>query len=75
MYWLQLMDKYAANWSVLLIAISECILIAWLYGSERFLNDIQDMIGRKSKLWVYFWSWMWKYVTPTTLLVAYKILE
>ncbi|KAI8122141.1 Sodium- and chloride-dependent glycine transporter 2 [Lucilia cuprina] len=26
MYWLQLMDKYAANWSVLLIAISECVL-------------------------------------------------
>lgn len=67
-YWLQLMDKYAANWSVLIIAIIECILIAWLYGSERFLGDIQHMIGTRSKAWFYFWSWMWRYVTPATLL-------
>lgn len=64
------MDKYAANWSVLLIAIMECVLIAWLYGSERFLNDIQEMIGKRSKYWVFFWSTMWKYVTPAALLVS-----
>ncbi|XP_059607766.1 sodium- and chloride-dependent glycine transporter 1 isoform X2 [Phlebotomus argentipes] len=68
MFWLQLMDKYAANWSVLLIAITECILIAWMYGSERFLEDIQSMIGQRSRIWVLFWSWMWKAVTPLALL-------
>uniref|UniRef100_W8B744 Transporter n=6 Tax=Ceratitis capitata TaxID=7213 RepID=W8B744_CERCA len=68
MYWLQLMDKYAANWSVLLIAISECVLIAWIYGSQRFLNDIQGMIGKRSKFWNAFWSAMWRYITPATLL-------
>lgn len=69
-YWLQLMDKYAANWSVLLIASCECVLIAWVYGSERFLNDIQGMIGKQSRCWVLFWSWMWRLVTPATLLVS-----
>ncbi|KAH8254573.1 hypothetical protein KR032_011019 [Drosophila birchii] len=68
MYWLQLMDKYAANWSVLLIAISECILIAWIYGSQRFLNDIQGMIGKRSWFWNFFWGIMWRYITPATLL-------
>ncbi|XP_030554579.1 sodium- and chloride-dependent glycine transporter 1, partial [Drosophila novamexicana] len=68
MYWLQLMDKYAANWSVLLIAISECVLIAWIYGSQRFLNDIQGMIGKRSRLWNFFWGFMWRYITPATLL-------
>ncbi|XP_055701894.1 sodium- and chloride-dependent glycine transporter 1-like [Phlebotomus papatasi] len=68
MYWLQLMDKYAANWSVLLIAIMECILISWLYGSERFLGDIQSMIGKRSRMWNLFWSWMWRAITPLTLL-------
>lgn len=61
------MDKYAANYSVLIIAIIECILIAWVYGSERFLNDIQSMIGRRSRVWVTFWSCMWRYVTPVAL--------
>ncbi|TDG43311.1 hypothetical protein AWZ03_010283 [Drosophila navojoa] len=68
MYWLQLMDKYAANWSVLLIAILECWLIAWIYGSQRFLNDIQGMIGKRSRLWNFFWGFMWRYITPATLL-------
>ncbi|KAJ4451056.1 hypothetical protein ANN_02493 [Periplaneta americana] len=69
MYWLQLVDKYAANWSVLLIAIAECILISWVYGANRFLRDIQDMIGQQSRLWMFFWTWMWKVVTPAALLV------
>ncbi|XP_041973087.1 sodium- and chloride-dependent glycine transporter 1-like isoform X2 [Aricia agestis] len=67
MYWLQLMDKYAANWSVLIIAIGECILIAWIYGAEKFCRDIQRMIGRQSKLWVFFWSAMWRVITPAAL--------
>ncbi|XP_012219206.1 sodium- and chloride-dependent glycine transporter 1 [Linepithema humile] len=68
MYWLQLMDKYAANWSVLLIAISECILVAWVYGADRFLDDVQQMIGPRSRLWRFFWTWMWKVITPAALL-------
>ncbi|KAF7991044.1 hypothetical protein HCN44_000859 [Aphidius gifuensis] len=67
MYWLQLMDKYAANWSVLLIAIAECILVAWVYGADRFLDDIQMMIGKRGKCWRFFWKWMWKIITPATL--------
>lgn len=66
------MDKYAANWSVLLIAISECVLIAWIYGSQNFLNDIQGMIGKRSKMWNCFWSGMWRFVTPATLLVSWR---
>lgn len=67
MYWLQLMDKYAANWSVLLIAISECILVAWVYGANRFLDDVQQMIGPRGRLWRFFWTWMWKVITPAAL--------
>ena len=32
MYVLQLMDTYAASWSVFLMAVTECIIIAWIYG-------------------------------------------
>ncbi|XP_012264778.2 sodium- and chloride-dependent glycine transporter 1 isoform X2 [Athalia rosae] len=67
MYWLQLMDKYAANWSVLLIAISECILVAWVYGADRFLDDVEQMIGPRGRCWRFFWTWMWKVITPAAL--------
>ncbi|KAG5336207.1 SC6A5 protein, partial [Acromyrmex heyeri] len=67
MYWLQLMDKHAANSSVLLIAVIECVIVAWLYGADRFLDDVQQMIGPRSRLWRLFWKWMWKFVTPAVL--------
>ena len=32
MYILQLMDTYAASWSVFLLAICESVTIGWIYG-------------------------------------------
>ncbi|XP_049540198.1 sodium- and chloride-dependent glycine transporter 1-like [Anopheles darlingi] len=68
MYWFQLVDKYAANWSVLLIAITECTLIGWIYGTDRFIHNIEQMIGKRSPCFHRFWTIIWKYVTPVTLL-------
>lgn len=68
--WLGLFDKYAANFSVLIIAITECILISWYYGTERFIRDIEKMIGVRSQQWKTFWTWIWKLVTPLTLFVS-----
>ncbi|XP_058460078.1 sodium- and chloride-dependent glycine transporter 2-like isoform X2 [Malaya genurostris] len=68
MYWFQLVDKYAANWSVLLIATIECILIAWIYGSKRFISNIEEMIGPRSNAFILFWTVIWKFVTPVALL-------
>uniref|UniRef100_A0A182XLE7 Transporter n=1 Tax=Anopheles quadriannulatus TaxID=34691 RepID=A0A182XLE7_ANOQN len=68
MYWFQLFDKYAANWSVLLIAIAECILVGWVYGCERFISNIEEMLGKRSKWFHRFWVTVWKYITPAMLL-------
>ena len=67
--WLGLFDKYAANFSVSIIAITECLLISWYYGTDRFIRDIEKMIGIQSERWKWMWTWMWKVVTPSTLLV------
>lgn len=74
MYWFQLVDKYAANWSVLLIATIECVLVAWVYDSERFIQNIEEMIGRRSKCFAVFWTILWKVVTPATLLVCFFLV-
>lgn len=72
-YWLQLFDKYAASFSVLIIAISECTIISWYYGAERFLRDIEKMIGSQSYAWTAFWTFMWKFATPSTLIVCGRV--
>ncbi|KAL8589243.1 hypothetical protein ACOMHN_017044 [Nucella lapillus] len=68
MYVLQLMDTYAASWSVFLMAITECTIISWIYGADAFIQDIEMMIGRRSVHWHRFFKLFWKFLTPATLL-------
>jgi solute carrier family 6 amino acid transporter-like protein 5/7/9/14 len=64
---LQLMDSYAATYSVLLIGLFELIAIAWVYGVDRFRDDIKLMTGNRPGIW---WKIMWKFVTPLLMLVS-----
>ncbi|XP_078326543.1 sodium- and chloride-dependent glycine transporter 2-like [Crassostrea virginica] len=65
MYMLQLFDNYAASYSLLFIGMVESIGIAWVYGADRFLTDIELMLGtRPSNIWKY----SWKFVAPVALL-------
>uniref|UniRef100_G3NW93 Transporter n=1 Tax=Gasterosteus aculeatus aculeatus TaxID=481459 RepID=G3NW93_GASAC len=62
MYVFQLFDAYAASGMCLLfVAIFESICIGWVYGSDRFYLNIEDMIGYKP---VYFIKWCWMILTP-----------
>uniref|UniRef100_A0A6I8PEU1 Transporter n=1 Tax=Ornithorhynchus anatinus TaxID=9258 RepID=A0A6I8PEU1_ORNAN len=80
MYIFQLFDSYAASGMCLLfVAIFECVCIGWVYGSNRFYDNIEDMIGYRP-LWLI--KWCWKLVTPGIcagififFLVKYKPLK
>uniref|UniRef100_A0A8D3BJU4 Transporter n=1 Tax=Scophthalmus maximus TaxID=52904 RepID=A0A8D3BJU4_SCOMX len=62
MYVFQLFDAYAASGMCLLfVAIFESICIGWVYGSDRFYTNIEDMIGYKP---VFFIKWCWMILTP-----------
>uniref|UniRef100_A0A8B9D3W9 Transporter n=1 Tax=Anser cygnoides TaxID=8845 RepID=A0A8B9D3W9_ANSCY len=46
MYIFQLFDYYAASGTCLLfVAIFEVICVGWVYGANRFYDNIEDMIG------------------------------
>lgn len=56
MYVLNVLDKYAVGWALVIIGFFEVIVFAWRYGAGRILNDIEMMIGfRPSFLWRYAW--------------------
>ncbi|CAC5408977.1 Sodium- and chloride-dependent neutral and basic amino acid transporter B(0+),Sodium- and chloride-dependent taurine transporter,Sodium-dependent noradrenaline transporter,Sodium-dependent proline transporter,Sodium-and chloride-dependent glycine transporter 1,Creatine transporter,Sodium- and chloride-dependent GABA transporter 3,Sodium- and chloride-dependent betaine transporter,Sodium- and chloride-dependent GABA transporter 2,Sodium-dependent dopamine transporter,Sodium- and chloride-dependent GABA tran len=63
-YALQIVDWYCALFSVMLVCILENIIIGWIYGANRFYEDIELMIGRKPCIW---WSICWKFITPVIL--------
>ncbi|CAB1339692.1 unnamed protein product, partial [Coregonus sp. 'balchen'] len=64
MYMLQLVDTYAASYSLVIIAICELIGISYFYGLQRFCEDIEMMIGFQPNR---FWRICWAFVTPTIL--------
>jgi len=64
MYLLQLIDNYAATYSLLIIGLFECVTIAYIYGVDNFYKDIEMMLGHKPSIW---WKIMWKFVTPALL--------
>ncbi|KAK2534385.1 hypothetical protein Q9233_004229 [Columba guinea] len=80
MYVFQLFDSYAASGMCLLfVAIFECVCIGWVYGSNRFYENIEDMIGYKPLTLI---KWCWMVLTPGIcagififFLVKYKPLK
>ncbi|GAB6029115.1 Solute carrier 6 [Chamberlinius hualienensis] len=67
MYMLHLMDAFSASYSTLLIGTVELFVIAWLYGVDRFMNDIKVML-KKDPFPSFYWKYCWKYITPLVLM-------
>uniref|UniRef100_A0A3P8WU48 Transporter n=1 Tax=Cynoglossus semilaevis TaxID=244447 RepID=A0A3P8WU48_CYNSE len=62
MYVFQLFDYYSASGITLLWqAFRECVVVAWVYGADRFMDDIARMIGYRPFFWI---KWCWLFVTP-----------
>ncbi|XP_075115752.1 sodium- and chloride-dependent neutral and basic amino acid transporter B(0+)-like [Leptodactylus fuscus] len=66
-YWVELIDYFCAGWGILIAAILELVGICWIYGGNRFIEDIEMMIGKKSFLFWLWWRICWFFVTPLLL--------
>lgn len=64
MYVLQLMDTYVASYALLILAVAELVAVGWVYGYDRFSDNIKEMTGSRPNL---FWMICWKYVTPSVI--------
>ena len=50
MYLLQLMDHYAASWSLLIIGLTEVLIITYVYGKTTFVNISRiNMINKSTQ--------------------------
>ncbi|CAK8686641.1 unnamed protein product [Clavelina lepadiformis] len=72
-YWLTLVDWYASGFPLMIAAFLEIGCLSWNYGVDRFIYDIECMIGKRLFLWQW-WKAVWLVITPTCigfLLIAY----
>ncbi|XP_020371536.1 sodium- and chloride-dependent neutral and basic amino acid transporter B(0+)-like [Rhincodon typus] len=67
-YWINLIDHFCAGWGILVAAIAELAGISWIYGVNRFIKDIEMMIGEKNWLFWLWWRACWFFITPCLLM-------
>ncbi|XP_074489808.1 sodium-dependent neutral amino acid transporter B(0)AT2 [Sebastes fasciatus] len=65
-YYVAMFDDYSATLPLLIVVVLENVAVAWVYGIDKFFEDLKDMLGFTPYRFYYY---MWKYITPTLLLV------
>ncbi|XP_041348336.1 sodium- and chloride-dependent glycine transporter 1-like [Gigantopelta aegis] len=67
-YLLQLMDTYGGGWTLIIIGFFEVVAIAFIYGAERFFNDIRIMTGQRPSI---YWKICWYGLSPVTIVFIF----
>nr|KAF6508131.1 solute carrier family 6 member 9 [Rousettus aegyptiacus] len=63
-YWLLLMDNYAASFSLVVISCIMCVSIMYIYGHRNYFQDIQMMLGFPPP---FFFQICWRFVSPAII--------
>ncbi|XP_031442372.1 sodium-dependent neutral amino acid transporter B(0)AT1-like [Clupea harengus] len=67
-YWVALFDTFAGSIPLLTIAFFEMIAVSYIYGIDRFSEDIEFMIGHKPNI---FWRASWMVISPLIVLAIF----
>ncbi|GAB1604446.1 sodium- and chloride-dependent taurine transporter-like [Argonauta hians] len=70
MYVFQLFDYYPASRIVLLVAFFECVVVAYIYGVDRFYDNLEMMYGFRLSKWM---KYCWMYLTPGFTLIVFVL--
>jgi len=65
-YLFELLNEYAANVSLIVVGFFEVFVVAYIYGFNRFMNDIKMMLGKRAGEYYLFLTW---YITAPILIV------
>ncbi|XP_045908922.1 sodium- and chloride-dependent GABA transporter 3-like isoform X2 [Micropterus dolomieu] len=67
-YIFQLIDYYGTTRAFhYVMALSECLALAWGFGADRVINVIEDMTGQRPCV---FFKLCWKYIIPLLSLIS-----
>ncbi|XP_057673581.1 sodium-dependent neutral amino acid transporter B(0)AT2 [Corythoichthys intestinalis] len=58
-YFVAMFDDYSATLPLVIVVIFETVSVSWVYGTDRFLDDIEDMLKWRPPV---VYKYLWKYV-------------
>ncbi|KAF3852885.1 hypothetical protein F7725_006240 [Dissostichus mawsoni] len=64
-YFVMMFDDYAATLPLIIVVVLETFSVSWLYGADRFLDDIEGMLGWRPHV---IYKYLWKYVCLLAML-------
>ncbi|XP_037330953.2 sodium-dependent neutral amino acid transporter B(0)AT1-like [Pungitius pungitius] len=65
-YWVTLFDNFAGSVPLLTVGLFEMIAVVYIYGIDRFNEDMEFMVGHKPSI---FWQITWRFISPLIVLV------
>ncbi|XP_028589562.2 sodium- and chloride-dependent glycine transporter 1 isoform X1 [Podarcis muralis] len=63
-YWLLLMDNYAASFSLVVISCIMCVSLMYIYGHRNYFKDIEMMLGFPPPI---FFQICWRFISPVII--------
>ncbi|XP_075047119.1 sodium-dependent neutral amino acid transporter B(0)AT2-like [Mixophyes fleayi] len=58
-YFVSMFDDYSATLPLIIVVIFENVAVAWVYGADRFMSDIEGMLGyRPWRVYKYMWQYI-----------------
>jgi len=67
-YVLELLDQLTVNWTLLVVASMECVVVGWSYGLAKIAYDVKLMTGKKPNMFILL---CWKYITPFVIALMF----
>ncbi|KAK7123323.1 hypothetical protein R3I93_021669 [Phoxinus phoxinus] len=64
-YFVAMFDDYSATLPLIIVVIFQTFSVAWVYGADRFLEDLKLMLNRPVPV---VYKYLWKYVCPVAML-------
>lgn len=65
-YFVSMFDDYSATLPLIIVVVFETFSVAWLYGADRFLDDIEGMLGWRPHI---IYKYLWKYICLIAMVV------
>ena len=72
---LTLLHDIVSGWILIVLAVIEVTLVAWIYGVEDFLNNIKAMGMKLPSALTWYWKICWQYFTPGALSILLVSLD